>query len=211
MNSLADTARQVNTELLERLRFFTLDPHCVLDLGAGTCLATRALREKYPRAQVIALDRSQSMLEAAPRSLWPRSRFHRIVGGGIALPLRDRSVDLIYSCLMLPFCEQPAAVFRELARVLKPGGVFVFSTIGADTLPDVPQLGDALMQSGLAEPVMDVEQYEGLGDHAGAPATQIIYGAAFGAGTAPERHTGAAVAGEFAVPLDQIGRPKRGI
>jgi malonyl-CoA O-methyltransferase len=228
LNSVADTLQQVNDELLQRLRFFALDPQCVLDLGAGTCLVSLTLRQRFPRAQVIALDRSHTMLKAAPRSLWPRSRFHRAVGNGSALPLRDRSVDLAYSCLMLPSCEQPVPVFRELARVLKPGGLFVFSTTGPGTSPGwraaleqwaqgveepptVPQLGDALLQSGLTEPVMDVEHYAGLHGQGGAPAMlEVIFGAAFGAGAATVHHTKAPAAGEFAVPLERIGRPRGG-
>jgi len=119
------------------------------------------------------------MLRAAPRRWWPRARFHRVAADAHALAFGTHSIDLVYSNLMLPFCDQPGAVFQELARVLKPGGLFLFSTFGPDTLRelrtawrhaddrihvsqflDVPQLGDALMQSGLIEPVIDVEQHQ---------------------------------------------------
>jgi malonyl-CoA O-methyltransferase len=170
--------QRVNAELLERLRFFTLDPSYILDLGAGTCHAALTLRKQFPRARVIALDLSASMLRAAPRALWPRSRFHRVAADANRLPLRDHSIDLAFSSLMLPFCDQTVHVFSELARALKPGALFAFSSLGPDTLHElrsawagaddgthvsrflaVPQLGDALMQSGLIEPVIDVEQH----------------------------------------------------
>jgi malonyl-CoA O-methyltransferase len=95
-----------------------------------------------------------------------------------ALPLAARSVDLVYSSLMLQWCDRPDMVFREVARVLKSAGVFVFASFGPDTLhelrlawesvdhgvhvsqfPDMPQLGAALMNAGLLEPVMDVERH----------------------------------------------------
>ena len=77
---------------------------------------------------------------------------------------------------MLPWCNELDATFREFRRVLKPGGLLLFSTLGPDTLKelrlswatvdkyhhvnafiDMHDIGDALMRVGLAEPVMDVE------------------------------------------------------
>jgi malonyl-CoA O-methyltransferase len=174
----AQLQQQVRAELLERLAFFALQPQNILDLGAGTCQASVALRRRYARARVIALDIAPGMLSAAPRAGWPRRRFERVCADGYALPLAARSVELIYSNLMLQWCDRPDLVFRELSRVLKPGGVFVFSSFGPDTLqelrlawqsadhgvhvsefPDMPQLGAALMGAGLIEPVMDVERH----------------------------------------------------
>jgi malonyl-CoA O-methyltransferase len=169
--------QRLNAELLERLRFFDLKPQYILDLGAGTCQASLPLRQHYPGAQVLALDLSLPMLRAAPRPWWPRARFQRVSGDAVRLPFRDHSVDLVYSNLLLPFCDQPHRVFLEVARVLRQGGLFLFSSLGPDTLqelraawasvdggahvsefPNLPQLGDALMHAGLIEPVMDTEQ-----------------------------------------------------
>jgi malonyl-CoA O-methyltransferase len=176
-DAAAQLQRRVRAELLERLQYFALEPQCILDLGAGTCQASVALHRRFARARVIALDIAPGMLKASPRPGWPRRRFERVCADAYALPLAGRSVDLIYSNLMLQWCDRPDIVLRELARVLKPGGVFVFSSFGPDTLkelrlawesvdhgvhvsqfPDMPQLGDALMHAGLIEPVMDVEQ-----------------------------------------------------
>jgi malonyl-CoA O-methyltransferase len=177
-DAAAQLQQRVRAELLERLRFFTLTPQTILDLGAGTCHGSLALHRSYPRARVIALDIAPGMLKASPRPGWPRRRFERVCADACALPLAARSVDLVYSNLMLQWCDRPDMVFRELARVLKPGGVFVFASFGPDTLhelrlawesvdrgvhvsqfPDMPQLGAALMHSRLLEPVMDVERH----------------------------------------------------
>jgi malonyl-CoA O-methyltransferase len=177
-DAAAQLQQQVRAELLERLAFFALQPQNILDLGAGTCQASVALRRRYAHARVIALDIAPGMLRAAPRAGWPRRRFERVCADAYALPLAPRSVELIYSNLMLQWCDRPDLVFRELARVLKPGGVLVFSSFGPDTLeelrlawqsadhgvhvsefPDMPQLGAALMGAGLIEPVMDVERH----------------------------------------------------
>jgi malonyl-CoA O-methyltransferase len=78
---------------------------------------------------------------------------------------------------MLEWCHDPDAVFQEIRRVLKPGGLLTFTTLGPDTLRelregwrkidpytrvhrfiDMHDIGDALMRAGLAEPVMDTER-----------------------------------------------------
>jgi malonyl-CoA O-methyltransferase len=91
------------------------------------------------------------------------------------LSLKSASVDLLFSNLMLQWCADPDQVFAELARVLKPGGLLTFTTLGPDTLRelraswgdafvhvhrfiDMHDLGDALMRAGFAEPVMDTER-----------------------------------------------------
>jgi malonyl-CoA O-methyltransferase len=175
-DAAARLQQQVRAELLDRLQYFALDPQCVLDLGAGTCQASIALHRRYPRASVIALDIAPGMLRASPRPGWPRRRFERVCGDAYALPIASRSVDLVYSNLMLQWCDRPELAFLELARVMKHGALLVFSSFGPDTLKelrqawesvddgfhvsrfaDMPQLGEALMHAGLAEPVMDVE------------------------------------------------------
>ncbi len=137
-----------------------------------------ALRRRFARARVIALDIAPGMLRASPRPGWPRRRVESVFADAYALPLASRSLDLVYSNLMLQWCDRPDLVFRELARVLKPGAVLMFSSFGPDTLkelrlawesvdhgmhvsqfPDMPQLAEAMMHAGLVEPVMDVEPH----------------------------------------------------
>jgi malonyl-CoA O-methyltransferase len=78
---------------------------------------------------------------------------------------------------MLQWCEQPQLVFAEICRVLRPGGLLLFSTLGPQTLEelrgawravdeaphvsefvDLPQLSVAMGVAGLAEPVLDTDQ-----------------------------------------------------
>jgi malonyl-CoA O-methyltransferase len=172
--------RRVRAELLDRLQFFPLKPAQVLDLGAATCESTRQLHERFPRAQVLAVDLTEAMLRAAPETRWPwqRAGFARVCADAAALPLRAQSVDLIFSNLMLQWCDRPQVVFEEFVRVLRPGGLLLFSTFGPDTLgelraawaaaddgshvsafADMHELGNGLMQAGLAEPVLDVEHH----------------------------------------------------
>lgn len=170
--------KEVRNRLLERLELTTLEPEVVLDLGAGTGQASRALKQRFPKAQVLALDLATGMLREARRQQGWRRRFERVCADAHRLPLKAQSVDLVVSNLMLQWCDPPDAVFAEVRRILKPRGLFTFTTFGPDTLHelraawrtvddhphvhrfiDMHDLGDALVRARLAEPVLDVEHF----------------------------------------------------
>lgn len=176
-DAAAAVAAEIRNRLLERLDIVRLQPQVVLDLGAGTGHASKALKHRYRRAEIVALDLSSAMLmEADRRQSWLR-RFHRVAADAHRLPLKDASVELVFSNLVLEWCHDPDTVFQEIRRVLKPGGLLTFATLGPDTLRelregwrkvdqythvhrfiDMHDLGDALVRAGLAEPVMDTER-----------------------------------------------------
>lgn len=170
--------RVVREEMLSRLEWVKFSPEVVVDLGCGTGGALRGLRKRFPRARLIGMDISSGMLEEARRHQ-PWLRKPRLVCADMErLPLRDASVDLLFSSLTLQWSNTPEQVFQEARRVLRPGGLFLFSTLGPDTLHelrdawrvadpshthvnlfyDMHDLGDALMRSGLRDAVMDVER-----------------------------------------------------
>jgi len=183
-DSSAHLQTRVAEELLERLAAFRFEPRTVLDLGSGTGRVTRELKRRYPRALVIALDLAPGMLREARRhqNLW--RRFARVCGDALRLPLKDASIDVLFSSLMLQWCEPLDAALAEVRRVLKGSGFFAFSTFGPDTLhelrsawaevdgynhvnhfPDMHEVGDALVRAGLMEPVLDADRIEvGYGD-----------------------------------------------
>jgi malonyl-CoA O-methyltransferase len=168
---------EIRTRLLERLDVVRLQPTGVLDLGAGTGHASRDLKRRYPSAQVVAVDSSLSMLRESARQQRFLRRFAQVCTDAQRLPLRSRSFDLVVSNLLIEWCHDPDAVFAEAARVLRPQGLFTFTTVGPDTLKEVRELwrgidpfthvhrfidmhdfGDALVRAGFAEPVMDTER-----------------------------------------------------
>jgi malonyl-CoA O-methyltransferase len=168
---------EVRDNLLARLDLMALAPRVVVDVGAGTGHAARALKRRYPKALVAALDMSPRMLLAAGRQQsWLRP-FARVCADAERFPFADASVDLILSNLMLQWCN-PDAVFAEFRRVLAPHGLLSFTTLGPDTLrelrsawaavdsrthvnqfTDMHDVGDALVRGGFASPVLDVERY----------------------------------------------------
>lgn len=93
-----------------------------------------------------------------------------------SLPLSGVCVELVWSNLMLQWVNDLPRAFAEFRRVLKVGGLLTFTTFGPDTLKelarafarvdghthvgrfvDMHDLGDMLVQSGFADPVMDME------------------------------------------------------
>lgn len=168
---------EIRNRLLERLDLVKVQPKLVLDLGAGTGHASKALKQRYKNADVVAVDLAPAMLVEADRRQGWLKRFHRVGADAHRLPIRDGSAQLVFSNLMLEWCHDPDAVFAEIRRVLQPGGLLTFATLGPDTLRelragwrtidlhphvhrfiDMHDLGDALVRAGLAEPVMDTER-----------------------------------------------------
>ncbi len=95
----------------------------VLDLGCGWGRVLKPVLDRKGRA--IGLDISARMLETASGHLKKNSHTPVLLqGDGTALPFRDGSFDMIYSLLVLQHLskENGRAVFREVHRVLKPGG-----------------------------------------------------------------------------------------
>jgi len=174
--------REVCSRMLERLDYIKLQPACILDAGSGTGGGTRQLAQRYPSAQVVALDIAVGMLQTARgRSGWWQKLFGgakqtQVCGDIEALPLAANSMEMVWSNLAVQWCNDLPATFVELHRVLKADGLLMFSTFGPDTLKELRQafngvdqrshlnrfadmhdIGDMLMHSGFAEPVMDME------------------------------------------------------
>lgn len=196
--SAAALQREVETHLLESLDFLALSPDrgdrwspgVVLDVGSGPGHAAQAMRARWPKARVVALDLSLSMLHAARGNderglrglrdvLGLRRPVERVCADLRALPLADASVDVLFSNLCLQWIDDLPAAFAGFRRVLKPGGLLLCSTFGPDTLwelreafaraDDTPhvspfasiaQFGDALMHAGFRDPVLDREVVE---------------------------------------------------
>ncbi|OGT37362.1 MAG: hypothetical protein A3F12_06280 [Gammaproteobacteria bacterium RIFCSPHIGHO2_12_FULL_38_14] len=156
---------EMSEEMLTRLRFFHLNPTRILDVGCGLGDGSSALQQAYPEAQVIALDLSLAMLQHTKEK-------HAVVSlcaDVDHLPFKDHSFDLIFANFLLPWQESIVSFLKTCRRVLRPGGAFMFTAFGPDTLqewrkeklPFLPiliemhDLGDCLMQVGFSGPVVE--------------------------------------------------------
>jgi ubiquinone/menaquinone biosynthesis C-methylase UbiE len=127
----------------------------LLDVACGTGRFLRQARLAYPAMRLQGLDLSRTYLDEARRHLEPLRGAELIEAAGEKMPLADASADIVTSIFL--FHELPPDVRRqvtaEIARVLKPGGLFVF----LDSL----QMGDRPGWDGLLEsfPVRFHEPY----------------------------------------------------
>ncbi|MFT4042662.1 MAG: class I SAM-dependent methyltransferase [Gordonia sp. (in: high G+C Gram-positive bacteria)] len=105
-----------------------IDRRDVLEIGCGSAPCSRWLAAHG--ARVVALDLSHGMLTHGLAAM-DRLDGHRIPlvqANAEALPFADESFDTAFSAFgAVPFVANPAAVMREAARVLRPGGRWVFS------------------------------------------------------------------------------------
>jgi malonyl-CoA O-methyltransferase len=169
--------QEVGQRLLQRLDLVKIQPDRILDLGSGTGQSIPDLLARYKKAQVVALDIALPMLwRARKRGRWLRKP-RCVCADAECLPFADSSFDLVFSNLMLQWCVELEVVFTELQRVLRPGGLLLFTSFGPDTLrelrgswqqvdgyshvnafADMHDVGDALLRTRFADPVMDVER-----------------------------------------------------
>ncbi|HJV28476.1 MAG TPA: methyltransferase domain-containing protein [Aromatoleum sp.] len=183
-DEVAVLAREVGRRMDERLDYIRVQPKRVLDLGCGTGADLEMLGKRFPTAQRVGADLALPMLARArgERGLFDRLRaFGRTQRSefactdAAALPFARASMSLVWSNLMLNWLSDPLPALKEIHRVLEVDGMLMFSTFGPDTLRelravlptkggervhrfiDMHDLGDALVQAGFTDPVMDME------------------------------------------------------
>ncbi|MEX1201153.1 MAG: malonyl-ACP O-methyltransferase BioC [Methylophaga sp.] len=184
-DDVAILQRQTADELLDRLKLIKIQPQNIVDLGAGTGRNLPLLKQHYPAANIVAVDIAPAMLYQARsrmrqgiKRFWSDKSIQYLAGDAEALPLADNSVDLLYANLALQWCDLTTS-FAEIQRVLKPGGLLMFTTLGPDTLQELRQswaavdsyphinqfldmhdVAEAMQQSGLQDAVLDVDRHQ---------------------------------------------------
>lgn len=179
-------ADEVARRMAERLDVVRLPDGDILDLGCADGVWTDRLRQRFPGRQVIGLDPSRALLQAAApaaeaRPWWkawtsPPHAPPRVCAHLDTLPFRPGSFAFVWSNLAAHWFARPRRTWRAIGVSLRPGGLLMFSTFGPDTLRELRQawassgdgaplmpfadmhnVGDALVHAGFSAPVMDME------------------------------------------------------
>ena len=179
-DAVAVLQQEVADRLVERMDLMSMKPVSILDAGSGTGFVSQLLAARYPKAKITALDLAFNMLKQAKSKRTFKQRWNKnfdYVNAEVeSLPFADASFELVISGLTLQWCQDLPKVFAEFKRILAPGGLLIFSSFGPDTLKELRQswaevddlahvnafadlhdVGDALLQTGFADPVMDME------------------------------------------------------
>ena len=187
-DQVAKLQREVADRLLARTEYIRMQPKVIVDLGAGTGYCSDKLQQRFKRATILAIDMAEGMLmQHKPLGLLARKKKKRLCADAERLPLASQSVDFVFSNLMLHWCPSLPDCIAEIQRILKPGGVLLFSTLGPDTLKELRQsfasidqhphvnefidlhdIGDTLLSAHLSQPVMDMDMLTLTYDHAKA-------------------------------------------
>jgi malonyl-CoA O-methyltransferase len=187
--------REIERRMLERLSFTKLIPSTVLDVGCGRGAGVVALQQRFPNAMVFGVDLAMAMIEAplseskvAPSLMtgWLQrlglkpteiakslrnSSFNAVQADSGCLPIKDSSIDLLWSNLLFHWLPDAQPSVDEWFRVIRPEGLLSFTSFGVDTFkelkalglplmafPDMHDVGDLLLKAGFAEPVMDQQK-----------------------------------------------------
>jgi SAM-dependent methyltransferase len=133
----------------------------VLDLGSGAGIdLVLAARKVGPSGHVIGVDMTDAMIERARRTIAAAGLANVEVRKGIIeeLPVGSGTVDWVISNWVINLSPEKPRVFREIARVLKPGGRMLVSDIVAEGLP-AEILRDATAYSACVAGALSEAQY----------------------------------------------------
>lgn len=130
----------------------------VLDLGSGAGIdLLLAARKVGPTGKVIGIDMTDAMIAKAKENIATAKVHNAEVRKGIIedLPIEDASIDFVISNCVINLSPHKEKVFREIARVLKPGGTMIVSDIVAEFLPqeiiDHPDLYSSCLSGAISE------------------------------------------------------------
>lgn len=114
----------------------------ILDIGCGTGSLARLLKDLYPGSIVTGCDIALPMVlkarELSGNGTAGNGTGLRLVSADCeGLPIAEGSFDLAASSLTYQWAPDTALAFKEAARVLRPKGLFIFSTLGPRTLDEL--------------------------------------------------------------------------
>jgi len=164
-------------DLIERIKLMNLNPKLAIDLGCAIGSSSRFLAKNFKQCRILSVDLSKSMLIESRKKRSVLTRISEIQASAHSLPFTSNSIDLIFTNLLMPWIDDLPLFFTEVNRVLKKNGLFIFSTLGPDTLQNIKSIwnkiddyehvnpfidmhiiGDLILKTGLSDPVLDAEK-----------------------------------------------------
>jgi malonyl-CoA O-methyltransferase len=169
----APIIQEIGERLVSRLAYFRYPPQMICDLGAGQGIDTKLLNHVYPSAEITAVDFSLDQVKQIAESN------SRCIAEVTQLPFPAAKFDLVFANLLMPAIIDYPSFWQEVIRVLKPGGIFLFSSLGPSTLNelrssleqaqasdsintfiDMHDIGDGLVKAGFKDPAIDADIIE---------------------------------------------------
>lgn len=179
---------EIAQRMLERLQYIRITPTKLIDMGCGPGLRVGALQERYPKAEYIGIDSCATFVQEAKDKyavrgldvLWKKLSTQKVpeflLKDMADTELPPESVEMIWSNLALHWHHSPELVMTEWRRLLKVGGLCMFSCFGPHTFielreavarakiqtqtmsfVDMHDFGDIMLAHGFVDPVMDQE------------------------------------------------------
>jgi malonyl-CoA O-methyltransferase len=172
---------EVAVRMAQRLQLIRLKPSLILEWWGRCGASSAALQGAFPQARRVVVEPTMALLDRsakAERLPWWSARRWSTGGAEVRLEAMPLMVDaqLVWANMMLHAVDDPLALFGRWQRALRVDGFVMFSCLGPGTLRelralykrlawgppaqgfiDMHDLGDMLVHSGFADPVMDQE------------------------------------------------------
>ncbi len=158
-------------EVEEIVRDIAFEGREVLDIGCGSGGITVLLAKTTPLSRITGFDVEATVIDNAVRrasSEGLRDRVHFLLGAPGPLPFADETFDVVFSKDALIHVPDKDALFAEIFRIMRPGGVFAASDwlIGHDGPPS-RQMSDYIAAEGLSFAMASPARYRSAMEHAG--------------------------------------------
>jgi ubiquinone/menaquinone biosynthesis C-methylase UbiE len=139
----------------------------VLDLGSGAGFDLLLASDKVgPKGRAIGVDMTDEMIARARQNIKAAGVANVEVRKGLIedLPVESSSVDWVISNCVINLSPEKSKVFKEIHRVLKPGGRMSISDIVAEQLPDEIRNNNGLYNSCVAGAISEEDYLAGLAE-----------------------------------------------
>lgn len=147
--------KEIANRLLEDLEFIKIEPSTILDLGCGTGYGMDLLQKRYPKATLTGCDFAREMLKY-------NSHKHLVCADILTSPFEPHSFDMIFSNCLLHLTPALLEVLKQIRQLLRPGGLFIFSTFGLDTLKELHHSWEQVDNQPHIHPFIDMHDFIAL-------------------------------------------------